>query len=156
MARRKRLTESEKQEIVAHWKAGRTQRWLADEYDISVGVINRLCKGIEQSNADIVNSQVAIKQQLATKSEQEVNAVHNLVNERTEYLAFFNNAAVKNIDTMMQKVGNETSIGEHKMASDAIAKAKETVCGKMPEIALQVNNETQDKPITIEVIDARK
>ncbi len=146
MARRKNLTEFEKEQIIAEWKAGRSQRWIAGEHNISVGSVNKLCKEIPQDNIAIVNANVFVKQELATRSEQEVNAVHNLVDEKTKHIQFFNNAAVANIQQMMSKVGEETKIVEHKMASEAIAKAKETVCGKSPETAIQINNEPA--PIT--------
>lgn len=156
MARRKNLTNSEKEQIIADWKAGRSQRWIAEEYQVNVARVNKLCKGVEQNNVAIVNADVFVKQELATRSKQEVNAVNTLVDEKTKHIQFFDSAAVLNIQEMLGKINEETKISEHKMASEAIEKAKATVCGK-PEaqINIQQNNANNDVPtqITRVIID---
>lgn len=82
-----RLPERERNErdakILAEWKAGYSQNQLAKNYDVSPATINKICKGIEQNNKELVNSQVAINTELVTRSEYEVNAIHKAVDEQT-------------------------------------------------------------------------
>ena len=71
--------------ILADWKTGYySQNQLAKNYDVSPATINKICKNIEQSNQDLVNTQTAIHKELSNKSECEVNALHKAVDERTE------------------------------------------------------------------------
>lgn len=51
-----KLNDDLKNKILADWKAGISQNQLAKRYDVSPATINKLCKGIEQSNIEQSNS----------------------------------------------------------------------------------------------------
>lgn len=143
----RRISAETKQEIIALWKAGQSQNYLADKFGVSVGTVNKLCKNTPQENADLVNAQVIINKEVSTKNEYEMNAIHSVVNEKTKHVQFFDNAAVLNIQEMLSKINQDTKIAEHKMAGEAIEKAKTTVCGRLPDTAIQINNQAKDEPI---------
>ncbi len=91
-----KVSEKLKEKILAYYKAGISQRKLAIKYKLSPATINKICKDVIQENEHLVNAQVAINTQLATKSEQEVNAIKEIVNKKTKHLLYFQNSALKN------------------------------------------------------------
>lgn len=130
-----------REQILQDWrmKLG-SQADLADKYKVSKGFVNGVCKGVEQDAEAIVNAGVQYKQMLATQDDSMVNAVQHEVEERTKHIVFFNNATVKNLTIMLSKLTEENSIMEHRIAQAAIKDGKETVLGKTPDTAIQVNN----------------
>lgn len=102
-----RLTEDKKTLILADFHTGYfSQRKLADKYEVSTATINKLTKGIEPKHLDKVNAQVSINTALSVESEQEVNAVHSIVNARTKYLLYFQNSAIKGQDIANKGIAN--------------------------------------------------
>lgn len=127
--------------IVAEWRTGEfSQQDLADKHGVSKGVVNKLCKGVEQDTAAIVTAGVQYRQALAGHDDRNVTAVTMAVDERTKHIQFFNNATLKNLSVMVKKVGESTSIMEHRIAQAAIKDGRETVLGKTPDTAIQINN----------------
>ena len=127
--------------IVADWRTGAfTQRQLAGKYRVSLGFINKHTKDVPRDTAETVNKLVEAKQELANLDEQSVNAVHEQVNERTKHIQFFTNAALKNVSLAVKKINNETTQAEHRMLAETILKGRETVLGKSPDTAIQINN----------------
>ncbi len=140
----KRQSPERKQQAIALWKAGRSQRWIADELNLSPATINAWVKGIEQDNAELVNAQVSVKQRLSKLPEQELNAVQKLVDERFDRLEWLNRQAMRNVsDAMDAECINQA---DFRARADTIIKAKETLVGKSPETAIQINNGKE--PIT--------
>jgi len=136
----KRNSKETKATAIAHWKSGRSQRWIADTLDVSPASINSWVKGIAQDNAEIVNTQVAVKEKLSLLSEQELNAVTEHVDERTKHIQFFTNATLKNVSLMAKKLTVATTILEHRQAQATLKDAKDVVLGKDPDTAIQINN----------------
>ena len=141
--------------IIADWRTGEyTVRDLTSRYKVSVGFIAKHTKGVEQDTAQTVNKLVQAKQELANLDEHSVHAVHEVVDERTKHIQFFNNVTVKNIQAMSGKLDETLSIVEHKHAQEAIAKAKETVLGK--EANTQVNIQNNTTTINAELVAGAK
>lgn len=136
----RRITEETKKKIMADWHVGKTQKEIAEEYNCSVGSVNKMCKGVEQKNIAKVNVLVEAKQDLAEQNEFEVNAVYREVNEKTKHIQFFNSCAVKNVQQAMEADCEGQLDFKHR--ADTIVKARETVLGKAPEVAVQINNKT--------------
>jgi len=143
-----RIKPGTDEEILADWDTGdyskahggtKTQSELSYKHHCSIGRINKLVKGREPQNLQIVNNFIHAKQELAGKNEISVNAVNKVVDERTKHIEFFTEAAVKNVKTAVDKIGAETSQAEHRMLADTILKGRETVLGKSPETAIQIN-----------------
>jgi hypothetical protein len=126
--------------IVGEWRTGAYSiRDLARKHEVSVGFVAKQTAGVEKDGLEVVNAGVAYKQGLAERDEHFVNAVHDVVAERTKHIIFFNNATVRNLSEMVGKIGRETTIAEHRIAQAAIKDGRETILGKTPDTALQVN-----------------
>lgn len=130
--------------IQADFRTGAyTIKVLAQKHRVSVGFVSKHTKDLEKDAESIVNAGVVFKQGLATNNEFLVNAVHEAVDEKIRLTRFFSNATVKNLSTMMDKINETTAIAEHRLAQQAIKDGKETVLGKTPDTAIQINNTTQ-------------
>lgn len=140
------------EKIVAEWRTGEySQQDLAERNKVSKGVVNKLCKGVEQDVTGIVTAGVAYKQGLAEHDDRIVTAVTAVVDERTKHIQFFNNAALKNVSVAVKKIDLVTSQAEHRMLADTILKGRETVLGKSPETAIQINTNGNTQMITKEM-----
>lgn len=145
-----RLTEEQKEEIVNRWRCGESQNSLAKRFsrECSIATINRLCKGVAQDNAEIVNAQVEINQQLSQKCNSERNTITEIVDERTRHLLFFQDSAMKNqkiandkIEEKAQKVGEDgLTLNDLNAHSQITSRNKETVLGKSPDTQVNVQN----------------
>jgi len=82
----------------------------------------------------------AISEQKETLKETERFVHEQLVDERTKHIQFFTNAAVKNVSVAVKKITSETTQVEHRMLAETILKGRETVLGKTPDTAIQINN----------------
>jgi len=90
----------------------------------------------EQLIADAVRVAVA----KGTLTEQALIIHNEVVDERTKHIQFFTNAAVLNVKSATEKISAETSQAEHRMLAETILKGRETVLGKTPDTAIQINN----------------
>ena len=122
-------------------------RKLADKYDVSVGFVAKHTKDVEKDLVEIVNAGVAYKTGLASDNEQNNEHVHKavseVVDERTKHLIFFNNSALKNqqlANNRLKEKEHDIELSELEAHSRITARNKETVLGKMPDTAIQINN----------------
>jgi len=119
-----KLTDDLKQKIIADWKAGVSQNQLAKRYDVSPATINKLCKGIEQSNVHLVNSQVSVITELNGKSEYEVNSITAEVNDKVRRHSLINNNAeliASKIPTMLDQIDSPSDLKTLAEANDRLA-----------------------------------
>ena len=131
--------------VVTDWRVGQmSQRQLADKHKISLGMVSKLCKGVEQDAAPIVNAGVQYRQALAAHDERIVNAVEQVVDERVKRQEWLNVQALKNVKQSMEAACHGQL--DYQRRADTILKAKETLVGKSPDTAIQINNGNQ--PIT--------
>lgn len=77
-----KITDDIRDHILADWKAGVSQNQLAKRYVVSPATINKICKGIEQVNVNLVNTKVSLITELNAKSEYEVNSIDKEVNDK--------------------------------------------------------------------------
>ena len=129
--------------IVVEWRTGQySVRDLARRFDVSIGTVAKVTKGVAQDVAHLVNAGVQFKQGLAEQSEQVVNAVQNAVDQRTKDLAFFRTASMIVAKKAATKVQAENcTMQDVRHAAEAISKSKETIFGRQPETAIQINNQ---------------
>ena len=144
-----RLNDEQRAKIMAEFHAGKSQNELAKRFEVSPATINKLCKGIEPKNIEKVNTLTRINTELAEQSEYEVNAIHSEVADRTRHVLFFNSAAIKNVQQSMAK--DCESQFEFRARAETILKGRETVLGKTPDTAIQINNPPAETP-TLNVI----
>ncbi|MBR8461489.1 hypothetical protein KDE12_01305 [Campylobacter sp. faydin G-105] len=133
-----KITSKLREQILADYKAGLSQNKLAREYELSPASINKICKGVVQENAELVNKQVAINAELAEKSEAEVNAIHQLVAHRTKHLIYFQSRALANQKKADELLEYATDFSDIEAHSRVTARNKETVLGREP--MTQINN----------------
>ena len=131
------------EQILADWRTGEFSiRTLAHRHDVSAAYVGKLVKGVPKDLSEVVDAGIKFRSALLQENRQVGDAVSQIVDEKTRHLAFFRDATVKNVSLMMEKIGRETSIDEHKAAQDTILKGRETVLGKTPDTAIQINNQT--------------
>lgn len=137
MARRN--TKYDKVAAIADWRTGEfTERQLAAKYRISPATAHTLVAGIEKDLQPLISAQISIKQALAEMPEQETSKFEQIVSEKTKYLDFFNNCALENVKKAM-KLQCESQ-QDFRLRAETIVKGKETVVGKAPDTAIQINN----------------
>lgn len=135
----KQIDKGLAQDIVADWRTGDfNQREIAEKRRVSLGTVNKLCKGVTQDNADIVNAGVQYKTGLAGQDERNVNAIMAVVDERTKHIQFFTSAAITNVKGAMGEPCEGQA--DYRMRADTILKARDTVLGRAPDVALQINS----------------
>ena len=123
----KRKSYDKEQLLADHRTGGYTQRQLAKKHKISVAMVNRITKGVEKDLAPLVNTVSDAKAAIALHTEQEVNAISEQIEQRTQHLKFIHNASLKNASVMMKKIGGDTSIAEHKLAQETLNKTGEAL-----------------------------
>ena len=122
-----KLTDNDKLKILADWKAGISQNQLSKNYSLSPATINKICKGIEQSNVQIVNAKIAIATELQNKNEYEVNSIERIVNDelRRKNLVYgVQEKAIKKAETMLDQIDTPLDL---KNIVDAVDKASLTL-----------------------------
>lgn len=138
----KNQSDEIKEQARTYWRAGRSQRWIALELNVSASSINSWVKGTAQDLNELVNTKTIVLQQENQLSAQERSAVQEIVDERTKHIEFFTNAAVKNVRAAMLKPCEGQA--DYRMRADTILKGKETVLGKQPDTAIQINNSVEN------------
>ena len=128
-------------QIQAEFRTGEfSQRQLAHKYKVSTGFVAKHTKGLERDLAEAVSAGVVYKQALASDNEHLVSAVSSVVDEKTKHLIYFNKSALKNQQLANSKLDSAESLAELEAHSRITARNKETVLGKMPDTAIQINN----------------
>ena len=156
-----RLTQDTRDKILADFHTGYFSiRQLADKYETSHTTVNKLTKGVEPKHKAKVDTIVSIQSDLAEESFQEVYSVNQVIEERTKHLIFFQNAAIKNqvlankgIDNINALIKEEekNNNGKSVLATSCMSIVKdhatitktnkETVLGRDPDTAIQINNQ---------------
>ena len=77
-----RLTDKTRAKILADFHVGKSQNWLAKEYECSPATVNKLCKGVIPKYKDKVNSVVAIKSDLSRESKYQSECFDKEVNTK--------------------------------------------------------------------------
>ena len=151
------LTDGERDALIADHKTGNySQRKLSVKYKVSLGYVNKTIKEIDKIDEAVVNAGIAYKTALSERDEHSVNAIEQVVNEKTKHLTFINNLTLKNLSVMAKKVNDETTINEHKMIGETVHKAGQTlgvIDQFAPKIELNNTNATQNNaPTQITII----
>jgi hypothetical protein len=138
--------------IVADWRTGQySQRDLAEKHKVSKGLVGKLCKGVEQDMGAIVGAGVQYKMGLAGHSGRIVGAVMEAVEDQTKHIQFFTSCAITNVQEAMY-APCETQ-NDFKARAETIIKGRETVLGKTPDTAIQINT-TQSPQLSVHQFEA--
>ena len=103
---------------------------------------------VKGEKSTLVDDEVESKQKLAqvvekksTLNSTELEVHNTVVTERIHDSIYFRNATILVTNRVIEKVRTEDlSMAELNMAQNTIGKGKETVCGKSPDTAIQINN----------------
>jgi predicted DNA-binding protein YlxM (UPF0122 family) len=103
-------------------------------------------------NVQLKQKDIEIKKQKETLKETELSVVNEIVDERTKHLTLFNNAAIRNqnlaniiIEEKNKKKGEDgLTLYDVESHSRITSRNKETVLGKSPDTAIQINNVIDD------------
>ena len=150
-AERKTVSKEIKEKVVIDWRLGEmTQREIAKKYDISAGYVARLVKGSEQDCKQVVSKGIEYNQELAKFDDRMVNAIEREVLTKSAMLTTLNHYAMANAnEAMTMEVKGMRDLNQR---AEVILKTKETVAGKSPETAIQINNNDQPRPTKINVV----
>lgn len=139
-----RLTDETRAKIVDDFHLGKSQNWLATQYEVSPATINKLCKGLIPKYKDKVNTVSAIKSEILQESEYLVNTFDKEVNARTQHLLLFQNSALKNqkkANELLELTDDMKDIESHARITKT---NKETVLGKEIDTIINNTNATQN------------
>lgn len=147
--------------ILIDWRVGQlSQQQIAEKHKVSKGLVNKLCKGIEQDGAAIVTAGVQYQQALSGHDDRMVTALTNAVDQVTKRLQFFRGASMlvaKTVASKVQQDGMNASYQDLNAAAYALGRAQESVLGKAPETAIINTNAVQNTvslPYTSEEVRA--
>ena len=122
-----KLTDNLKDKILSDFHIGKSQNWLAENYNLSPATINKLCKGITPKYKDKVNGVVAIKSELSKESEYQVFTFDKEVNEmlRRKNLVYgVSEKIVKKAGDMLESIDSATDL---KALADTVDKSSLTL-----------------------------
>ena len=105
-------------------------------------------KGSEKEQ--LIQAAVRVVEAKGTLTEQAISVHNELVDERTKHIQFFTHAAVTNVRQAM----DEPCKGQagYRMRAETILKGRETVLGKTPDTAIQINNTPADRNMTVSFV----
>ncbi len=142
----KPIPQSIKDDVLTEWRLGQlSQQAIAEKYGVSKGVVNKICKDVPQDVAPIVTAGVQYRQALHAHDDRMVTAVEKTVDTISARLEWLNEQALKNVKQAMG-AGCENQ-SDFRSRALTINAAKETLVGKTPDTAIQINNQNT-APIT--------
>ena len=151
----RKTNEELKEKVVTDWKKGVSQNDLVKIYGVSKGTVNNWCKGVPQTIEPLVTAQVQINQELANLTDRELTAFKSEVEDRTKHIIFFTNSALRNQHKANHalEAADELSLPLIESHARITAKNKETVIGKSPDTAIQINNNNESQtPTRIKIV----
>lgn len=145
-----KISDKTKEAIIAEYQLGASKKSLAFKYDVSIGAVFKICNGISQADAELVKQQVAINTALAGENETKVKAFHEIVNEKTKHLIYFQNAALRNQKKADEMLEMSDRIADVEAHSRITARNKETVLGREADTVINNANVQSEQKIIIE------
>ena len=146
-----KITDEIRAKILDEFHLGKSQNWLANEYEVSPATINKICKGITPKYKEKVNIVSSIKSEILQESKFLSECFDKEVNTRTQYLLLFQNAALKNqakANELLELTEDMKDIESHSRLTKT---NKETVLGKDPETVIN-NANVQSNELIVEII----
>ena len=148
-----RLKDKQREDIINAYHIGKSIYQIAKDFEVSTATVHKLVKDLTPKLKDEVKAEIAIKSKLLNESESLVKAFDDEVKEKTRNREFLNNATLKNVSTMIKKVNEETTIGEHFTVQQTIDKAGQTlgvIDRFAPKQDINLTNAQQNN-ITVEI-----
>ena len=148
-----KITDEIRAKILDEFHLGKSQNWLANEYEVSPATINKICKGVSPKYKEKVNIVSSIKSEILQESKFLSECFDKEVNTRTQYLLLFQNAALKNqakANELLELTEDMKDIESHSRLTKT---NKETVLGKDPETVINnANVQSNETAMQINII----
>lgn len=144
-----KITDEIRAKILDEFHLGKSQNWLANEYEVSPATINKICKGVTPKYKEKVNIVSSIKSEILQESKFLSECFDKEVNTRTQYLLLFQNSALKNqakANELLELTEDMKDIESHSRLTKT---NKETVLGKDPETVINNANVQENKNLEI-------
>ena len=161
-----RLTQDTRDKILADFHIGKSQNWLAKNYECSPATVNKLCKGVIPKFKDKVNTVATIQSELMSESEYQSECFNKEVNDLVKHKGIITNLTELNLsklgkhlkDGKAQKVTTanigegiieaniietELQVNDYRNAQDTIDKASITLGVNQRHANQQINVNTQ-------------
>ena len=145
-----KITDEIRAKILDEFHLGKSQNWLANEYEVSPATINKICKGVTPKYKEKVNIVSSIKSEILQESKFLSECFDKEVNTRTQYLLLFQNSALKNqakANELLELTEDMKDIESHSRLTKT---NKETVLGKDPETVIN-NANVQSNELIVEI-----
>jgi len=130
----KAIDKSVAEAILIDWRVGQlSQDQIAQKHRVSKGLVNKLCKGVDQDGAAIVTVGVQYRQALSGHDDRMVTALTSAVDEVTKRLQFFRGASMlvaKTVANKVQQDGMNASYQDLNAAAHALGRMQDSVLGK--------------------------
>ena len=138
-----RLTDEDREKILADFHIGESQNSLAKKYSCSPATINKICKGVSPKYKDKVNTVTTIKRELAGESEYQSECFNAKVNDNLKHLQLFQNSALRNQELANKQIDEESELADLKLHSEITSKNKQSVLGKDIDTQVNIQNNQQ-------------
>ncbi len=154
-ATKRALPEATKTKIRASLLAGMGIRETARKHGVSPPTVLVIKKELTNTELTLVEQGTAYQSGLGEIRAEHPNiakAISDAVDERTRDLEFFRKGSLLIAQTAIKKVQKESTdmhVYEMKAAVETLGKAKETIFGKQPDTAIQVNQNNAAPPRTV-------
>ena len=136
----KPISQEISDEVLRLWRIGWPAHHIADDKKIGLSTVKKICKGVQRDAAPLVASIVKNTQELKQHDSLMIAAIEDEVATITGRLEYLNRQAMRNVQEAMD--ARCIDQGDFRARADTILKSKETLVGKTPETAIQINNQT--------------
>lgn len=137
----KRISNVIKRRALADYHAGAKQADVARKYKISTSLMSNIVAGAPPKNVVNIQELVRINDELSVQPREYVDAVINIADQKLKDLQYFRKASLIVSQAALERVqaDPDMDMADIEKAQNVISKAKETVIGKTPDTAVQVN-----------------
>lgn len=145
-----RATASDWDKAKDMFEIGKSLTEISDETGIDRATISKRSKKDNWEKAkfqQLITDTVRVRKQISTLSSTLQQSVENEISDRLRHEQFFTNAAIRNVQESLQVPCESQQ--DFKYRAETIQKGRETVLGKSPDSAVQINNNNNNGPMTL-------
>lgn len=137
-----KTTKQEWDKAREYFEAGLSLSAIAEKTGISKSAISKKSNlegwAKETQKKQLISDAVRVETAKETLNETALEVHNEIVSDRTRAIMFFGGAAIKNVQAAMLSTCENQN--DYKARADTILKGRETVLGKTPDTAIQINN----------------
>jgi len=134
-------------------KAGKSYREIGSALNIpTTTLLDRSKRGDWDSNKTehLIADAVRVEKEIRTLKPEHSKVVRDEVAKQLEHIQFFNNAAITNVKQAMAKPCENQN--DFRARAETINKGRESVLGKSPDTAIQINNGGDNKAVEVHFV----